>query len=110
MVICDEPNDVCQLTCAEGACVGSDANATAADTERTAQAPPTWAPIETAPKDGQPVLTWGCIHERGSDVGERPRVQLSRFGRYGWESCEWGGHEPTHWAPLPEPPRGDEQI
>lgn len=67
-----------------------------------------WRGIESAPKDGTAVLTFGCLHEDGLFMGERAGVQLSRFGEHGWFSGEWGSHKPTHWRPLPDPPvKGD---
>lgn len=65
-----------------------------------------WQPIETAPKDGTSVLTWGCVHDDGGvHMFETPSFQLSRFGETGWVSAALGTHEPTHWMPLPEPPK-----
>lgn len=61
-----------------------------------------WQPMETAPKDGTRVLTWGCLH---SDcTGEIPQAQISYHTEYGWCSDAWGGHEPAYWMHLPEPP------
>ena len=71
-----------------------------------------WQPIETAPKDGSKIILY-----RDSDV---------------FALCSWGGEEisengafwiwwvpepewiaeiknPTHWIPLPAPPKGNEQ-
>jgi hypothetical protein len=58
-----------------------------------------WKPIETAPKDGSCVLAW-------FDDAEH------HFLLY-WLNDAWrfkGTHinpiiEPTHWMPLPEPPK-----
>lgn len=84
-----------------------------------------WQPIETAPKNGTPVLVW-APNSRGDAEGWFRRAQLGcaiasysgifgggwygdlvRF-EYGWEST--GSYtvdirlEPTHWMPLPGPP------
>lgn len=65
-----------------------------------------WQDIASAPKDGSSVLTFGCLHnDNGVDMGETPSIQLSRYmDDMGWYSDSWGGHEPTHWRPLPAPP------
>ena len=53
-----------------------------------------WRPIETAPKDGKPVL-----------LGHRDFEPMSGFwlrsGR--WNSWPWYA-QPTHWMPMPERP------
>lgn len=74
-----------------------------------------WEPIETAPKDGTWVLLWfphrnlaigGCWDWAGEGDWE--------MGIQDWQ--EWRtdddvviqeepGLEPTHWMPLPEPPK-----
>lgn len=68
-----------------------------------------WQPIETAPKDGSPILIW----------------QPGGVTQYTWYTdcwiCRWedryqcwteaGGElysearSPTHWMPLPDPPK-----
>lgn len=77
----------------------------------------TWQPIETAPKDGTPFLTFS------KDAADAPRV--GPLGGHStpvlvmcWtaydgrpypvdEVGDWHdfhNYEPTHWMPLPEPP------
>lgn len=62
-----------------------------------------WQPIETAPKDGTPILGWWGLDRyfRGAVVRW---VDPSR----GWE-LSWSGERlvdpPTHWQPLPPPPK-----
>jgi hypothetical protein len=66
-----------------------------------------WQPIETAPKDGTRILTWGCLHNDGGvDMGEIPDVQFSFWEESSqtFYSDEWGSHQPTHWMPLPAAP------
>ena len=64
-----------------------------------------WQPIDTAPKDGSRILAW--------EPGHAPYI--ADFDDYGWLTTEdWAGDgtgyyipvcEPTHWMPLPAPPR-----
>jgi len=65
----------------------------------------TWKPIETAPKD-EVILAWMVDFEGES------MCSIIEFN--GVDRCEWAntGEEfgiswfkPTHWMPLPEPPR-----
>ena len=67
-----------------------------------------WQPIETAPKDGTKVLVWS-----NSNVWNEPDVAY--WGRSNpLNQPAWaGGHcrvshidQPTHWMPLPPPPKG----
>lgn len=69
-----------------------------------------WQPIETAPKDGAWFSAWD-----GSEVF--PCCWGDWFGQAGWcyGDCTYGGTlyeglnladiQPTHWMPLPEPPK-----
>lgn len=60
-----------------------------------------WQPIETAPKDGSPIL--------GYAKKEYTTIEWS-IGGY-WTLCICGEHAsdgewwPTHWMPLPQPPK-----
>ena len=61
-----------------------------------------WQPIDTAPKDRTKVLTYGPLKD-GS--GFYQEVQGY------WKSGYWpvvlmhNSLEPTHWMPLPDPPK-----
>lgn len=59
-----------------------------------------WQPIETAPKDG------ACVLITGEGL-----VRECRSFRDDWGDpvySEWFFEAtPTHWMPLPEPPKGD---
>ena len=64
-----------------------------------------WQPIETAPKDS----TYYFVSVK-SDVSGRWDVAIGRFGEDGFyfkDGCELDGWNwtPTHWMPLPEPPK-----
>lgn len=68
----------------------------------------TWQPIETAPETG-PILVW-------TGNAEQPTMfwaSLREYGphaRRGWWIVVSGlAVEPTHWHPLPAPPRTHEQ-
>jgi hypothetical protein len=62
-----------------------------------------WQPIETAPKDGTPVLGYRDVD------GVMATVYWTTWG--GWSLVAPGGYaeeddwEPTHWMPLPDPPK-----
>jgi hypothetical protein len=69
-----------------------------------------WLDIRTAPKDGTVVL--GYLPGRDGVYASRQDVVPIRWSGWGggvWEA--WGGghlggqDEPTHWQPLPSPPK-----
>lgn len=51
-----------------------------------------WQPIETAPKDGRVVLLCDQMGNRWTDSSH-------------WHIKNGCGLPPTHWMPLPEPPK-----
>lgn len=67
-----------------------------------------WRPIETAPKDGTPILAyWPIMQIYKVRVGSWQRAS---HGPGYWAA--WNGgvkfsqrNPPTHWQPLPEPPK-----
>ena len=75
-----------------------------------------WMDIETAPKDG----TWVLVYGGGtSDEAEQRKIAVAQYSNYlNSGTCVWhwqfawydGGYygvfeEPTHWMPLPAPPK-----
>jgi hypothetical protein len=70
-----------------------------------------WQPIETAPKDGTRILLWDTDEAVIAKWGE-----ISMGGAEGWQiavvnmvgdvNYYEAAFNPTHWMPLPEPPRG----
>lgn len=60
-----------------------------------------WQPIETAPKDGTPVL----VYDANWCGNMGPRVTPAGWAPYTDGGGYWPGvTEPTHWQPLPAPP------
>ena len=55
-----------------------------------------WQPIETAPKDGTIVLVWSENSGRVIDHYAEDYRSWYRFTKY---------LQPTHWMPLPKPPK-----
>lgn len=63
-----------------------------------------WQPIETAPKDGTPILLWdGEMHE-----GFWDEIDFSEFSNesimgwnYGFADIDSSNFRPTFWAELP---------
>lgn len=79
-----------------------------------------WQPIETAPKDGTVVLIYqgkeecccatakyvDTSHKELEVVGQKGKKVISEWVEY--TSGYWdadGFYDPTHWMPLPEPPK-----
>ena len=72
-----------------------------------------WQPIETAPKDGTPVLVFCPEFPAEHSRNVAPRVMEARWNNPGMDprNGAWGDPvydewncEPTHWMPLPAPP------
>ena len=74
-----------------------------------------WQPIETAPKDGAPILIWQPENAQFDQINDckfdDPRYAIG-YWRV-WAKSEWAAAwgnrnqahvNPTHWMPLPEPP------
>lgn len=74
-----------------------------------------WQPIETAPRDGTRIDLWGRNLLHYAKRGERI-VNVDWGTVRDWMGCEredWRhgrgeGFRPTHWMPIPAPPRGQE--
>lgn len=76
-----------------------------------------WRPIETAPMDGTVVMLYGDGRVTcGSWIAEQDITVSDHVGCYPsgettpayWQSHDGGfteEHPPTHWMPLPQPPR-----
>lgn len=57
-----------------------------------------WQPIETAPRDGTPILVY-----ENYGKGVVMTVMVAVKGNFPGDGWLWN---PTHWMPLPEPPDG----
>jgi len=78
-------------------------------------AQPQWQPISTAPKDGRPVMLLSpggrvCVASYGemAFVGTGWSVIVPCMGGTGRGSdthIHFQEDQPTHWMPLPEPPK-----
>lgn len=69
-----------------------------------------WQPIETARKDGTPILaTWIDSWPKHPNI--RPIFYNQSRGRWCYVDASWigVGWEPTHWMPLPEAPEHQEE-
>jgi hypothetical protein len=71
-----------------------------------------WQPIETAPKDGAPILAsshgpWHDWHSAGlHPTSVRWRVyHPNQKGKECWRDQRGNPVSPTHWMPLPPPPK-----
>jgi hypothetical protein len=76
-----------------------------------------WQPIDTAPKDGTYVLVCGGVtadedEPRGHAVAQWSnwlngrRLKNGRWMFAWYDGGYYGNYEnPTHWQPLPEPPK-----
>ena len=60
-----------------------------------------WLPIETAPKDGTPILVVGGAHTA---------AEIRAADGAWWNHCPLKGVTPTHWMPLPDPPEANQSV
>lgn len=63
-----------------------------------------WQPIETAPKDGTPIIgAWQCLNKTWD---MNVMFYFLEDGHGSWFDFHADyQHDPTHWTPLPEPPK-----
>lgn len=64
-----------------------------------------WQPLETAPKDGTPILIW-----RGASLSHNKMITpivVARWQRHYFQpvGTSTSAYGATHWMPLPEPPQ-----
>lgn len=68
-----------------------------------------WRPIETAPRDGSTFIAWrgGVIFTRWDDDRYARKPMPFWGGNDAWRGKRFQReNNPTHWMPLPEPPKG----
>ena len=72
-----------------------------------------WQPMETAPKDGTPILVsnderdgvWVAYYQPVYTSGYRPDNPWSSLMlNTRWHKNKWASYVPTRWMPLPAPP------
>lgn len=62
----------------------------------------TWQPIESAPRDGTALLVFSDSRAFEAHWVDEPRNSNGGF----WFSIPaWKSVSPTHWTPLPQPPK-----
>jgi hypothetical protein len=65
---------------------------------------PGWLPIDSAPKDGRPVLVWSGGEVHVAVYIPEATVWMQRDGEFVLTA---GRGLPTHWMPVPPPPLTD---
>ena len=66
---------------------------------------PQWMPIDTAPKDGQAILsTWPSLFKDQDKWFIQPVFFRDGIWLHLWDHDETMPLNPTHWQPLPNPP------
>lgn len=69
-----------------------------------------WKPIESAPKDGTSIILLidgSVIEGQWLVTGYRPKGiwEVVTLDSHGCGCCSDNNSDPTHWMPLPEPPK-----
>jgi len=68
-----------------------------------------WQPIETAPKDGNDFLISFYYREDSEPIEQFTKITYWSDSEKGWDgmaqSIRTGVIKPTHWMPLPNPPK-----
>jgi hypothetical protein len=71
---------------------------------------PLWQTMETAPKDGTEILVYGIANGELGGIHAEPEAWKVSWLFTHWSLCGGEGYSvwvdsPTHWMPLPEPPK-----
>ena len=67
----------------------------------TADTPPRWRPIETAPRDGTRILVWTSA---GAEIVSANDAHDPGAAVWDWLAVDCVRVVATHWQPLPTPP------
>lgn len=71
-----------------------------------------WQSISTAPRDGTAILVYEKWENRFKANKSDYYIQIAYWWDYEWRIDALvppTGKYPTHWMPLPQPPKEDEQ-
>ena len=75
-----------------------------------------WQPIDTAP-ESEPILVWAPMLHRGNPSAEvvvlyRNGDEINYWTNGGANGGDniWFEAEPTHWMPLPSPPKTEGEV
>ena len=70
-----------------------------------------WQPIETAPRDGTGFLYYQKLPFGQKWIGSAVYHE-GEFVHVQWngDECDWTTINPTHWMPLPAPPKADPEC
>lgn len=64
-----------------------------------------WQPIETSPKDGTVILGYRCGKIASASRVPRDDCEMWAFGALSADVAGRPDAKPTHWMPLPPPPK-----
>ena len=69
-----------------------------------------WQTIETAPKDGTSILLYGYWEGEIHKIEDEKNIWMAQYTYGDWlinGGDSYGSYvrNPTHWMPLPEPPK-----
>ena len=69
-----------------------------------------WQTIETAPKDGTSILLYGYWEGEIHSIEDEKNIWMAQYTYGDWliNGGDYYGsyvRNPTHWMPLPEPPK-----
>lgn len=74
-----------------------------------------WQKMNTAPKDETEILVYGYWEGELHEMDDEPKIYHAYLscGQYCIVGVEYYGAyvmRPTHWMPLPQPPKGEKNV